>query len=308
MNAEILNDKALETLNNGDYNWHDAQPLFRKNVEKNPSVMTFNNLGVFYLEFGMMLANGKVQNADKLGLRYLKKAASTAKSYTNLMALGDYYLQPQLLDFADYYNAEKYYKQAADINETTDVMINLGGIYFMQKRYAEASAVYEQVSLSPDYQDDQNMHRLSYAFSLVYNNQPLNSQKINAIVKFLGLTDDPDVFALAYLNEDMNLAERFINNIFNVFLYHIPIIAMAVDCLLKLDKYIEAENLINLQIKAFEENEFPDKQDIIILSQISDNPIVRKKQISNYEYIPKFARPCYFIGCKKHNCLSPTTT
>lgn len=299
MNANTINQNAIDALDkSGTYDENDyysAQQLFKQNAKSAPSLMTFNNLGVFYTEYGMELANGKIISAKKQGLKYLKKASSFSNSYINLMAIGDWHFSEK-----DYLNAECYYRLAYNMHASSDVLANLGSTLFIQQKYNEAGAIFEQALriCEVDRKDEIN---LEYAFSLVYNNK--RSKTVKSILESLEDKENPDVLVLAYLNEDMQLVDELIERVVDNYHIDIPIVAMVIDCLLKLEKQIKAKEFLNEQIENLKGFDYNIKSEINRLSKLTENTNARNIEITNYRYLPGIYKICYFIGCWEHNPL-----
>lgn len=85
MDMAANNQIALEELEHGSE--AAALDLLRRNVRKHPCCTTLHNLGVYYTLYGMLLRNGNVRSAGKLGLRYLRKAAEYAQDFQNMASI-----------------------------------------------------------------------------------------------------------------------------------------------------------------------------------------------------------------------------
>jgi len=299
MNANTINQNAIDVLDkNGIYDKNDyytAQQLFKQNAKSAPSLMTFNNLGVFYTENGMELSNGKIISAKKHGLKYLKKASSFSNSYINFMAIGDWYFRER-----DYLNAECYYRKVYNLHTTSDVIANLGFSLFMQQKYNEASTIFEE-GLHICEIDKKDEINLAYAFSLVYSNK--SRKHVQRVLETLEDKGNCDVLALAYFNGDMKLVEELIEVIADNYYISIPTIAMVIDCLLGLEKQNEAKEFLSEQVEKLKEFDYDIEDEFNSLSKLIENEDTRNTEISNYRYFPRIYRICYFIGCKEHNPL-----
>lgn len=89
MDANVMNERALKCLIEG--NFEEAQKLFFENAKKNPSHETYNNLGNFLIDEGLLCKNGRVRNAQKLGVKYLFKALEIRRTFITLCALAKSY-------------------------------------------------------------------------------------------------------------------------------------------------------------------------------------------------------------------------
>lgn len=290
MDVYTINQNALDILNRG--NFYEAQKLFKKNVKTNPSLISFNNLGAFYIAHGMELSNGEVVNANKSGLNLLKKAASLSKSYINLMAIGDWYF-----DNKDYLNAENYYRQACWVSESSDALANLGSVLFIQKKYNEADTMLKRALLNCD-EDKKGSINLTYAFSLIQRN--MTGREVQEILESLEEIENQDVIALAYFNGNMKLVEKLFESMSEYWLLDIPTMAIVVDCLLKLNQQHKAEKILDLHIEKLLGYDCVDKKEIASLTKIIKNAHLRNTEISKYRYFPETKKICHFIGCRQH--------
>lgn len=89
MTAQEINAHALKCLNS--QRWKEAQKKFFENAKKNPCHETYNNLGYFLINEGIECENGKVRNAQKLGVKYLMRAAEIKETQINLCAIAKAY-------------------------------------------------------------------------------------------------------------------------------------------------------------------------------------------------------------------------
>lgn len=294
-NALALNEEALDALGKGEF--LRAQEIFRRNARLNPSLLTFNNLGVFYATEGIEQTNGKTRSAKKLGLKYLKKAESQSQSGLNVMAIGDWYYVSE-----DYESALDYYKRAYDLNASCANSNNLGAALYRLGRYDEAVSFFGR-AVDKCGAESRSTVTLSYAFLLVYDGDKKRAHEV-----LTGLTStpeliDPDVLALAFLCGDCLLAENIIQPLLDTFYVDSPVMAMIVDCLLSLGQESNAIEYLDRQIdlvQGFDYNTKPEISRLNKLLMFSDSNY-RETVISEYRYVPQLIKQCYYIGCKIHN-------
>jgi len=297
--TEMMNDNALEALEIGDF--LTAQNLFRQNAKSNPCFITLNNLGVFYVSEGMVLQNGKMRNASKLGLKYLKMAENYFRSHLNLMAIGEGYF-----NIKEYKLASEYFRHANRIRNLYTNYNNWGVSLYMQCKYVDASKCFKKaLALCNDY-DYYDIYPAksnifySYAFSLLQ----YDKMKCSTVLKKLIHSNIShiviDEFILAYFCNDFQLAEKFIENMLDTWKLDIPVIAMVFDCLFKLKKNDVASKYLRLQIELLEGYEYDIRREINCVKQVFTKSDCRDKVINEYRYVPSIMTNCYYINCKKH--------
>ena len=287
-------------LSKGDF--FSAQNKFRQNAKNNPCFVTLNNLGLFYISEGMELSNGDVRNATKIGLKYLKMAESFEQSHLNLMAIGQVYFNQK-----DYNTASDYFRRTCELSSHYINFNNLGVSLYMLRRYEEAS-VYFQYALDQcnelDYSDifpSKSTIYSSYAFSILQYNKEKSLEILRQMIKLDISHIEVDEFALAYLCNDLRSAVNLCQNMFDNWRVDIPVMAMVFDCLLDLEEKDEAEKYLNYQLKQLEGYSYNTKAEINKVKKLFNQSDYRKKEISNFQYIPPLMRYCYYADCKQHN-------
>ena len=106
MSSMEINTQALVALGKADFAL--AQNLFKNNVRLHPGMQTFNNLGIYYIENGITLKNGKIMGAKYLGKKYLQKALSFSFSPILFNNLAQVFFLEKNLAVADFYWKKAY--------------------------------------------------------------------------------------------------------------------------------------------------------------------------------------------------------
>lgn len=135
MEIYTRNERALEALSHGDF--LQAQMLFRQNAQDIPSCFTLNNLGMFYLEFGIQQKSGRIRNANHLGLQYLLQAARMTADSVNQANLGQAYMKENLLN-----EAYASFSHAFLLKKLNEYAYNMGVCLFIQQKYKMADACF----------------------------------------------------------------------------------------------------------------------------------------------------------------------
>lgn len=118
-----VNNYALALLDEGKFS--EALQLFKKNAKQFPSLMTFNNLGEFYFQFGNSSKSGKWISAKTLGYSYLLKAYSMGKEAVNIENIAQ-----SLAGMKKFQEALPFFKEAALLSQTMSHQYNVGICYF----------------------------------------------------------------------------------------------------------------------------------------------------------------------------------
>jgi Tetratricopeptide repeat. len=290
---DIINERALIFLGNRDF--LSAQEFFRKNVKKNPCHVSFNNMGVFYTFEGMELPNGKIRNARKLGMKYLKKAEEYQKSNLTFLALGDVFFENK-----DYEEASRCFSQACGLKCDYASMYNLALSFYRQELYKEALKWFEK-ALDVCEKADHDKIFEAYLFSLLQIDKKMCREKLSHLLETNIVPMDIDVFVLAYLCDELQAAERQIEYYFKHFSLDLEEMAMAFDCLFKLNKREEAQKYLELQMKSLNGYDYNVQPEIQRLKKVFSDDEYRKNIASSFRYIRPLIKQCCYYGCKKHN-------
>jgi len=300
-NAEKINQDAITALEKQDF--HIAQDLFRKNVKENRGFISLNNMGVFYFHEGMELKNGKTRCANKLSLRFLLAAEKYKHSYANNMALGTWFFEE-----GEHKTAEGYFRQACSLTPSCSGYNNLGATLYLQREYSEASLYLGKACSLCEGTDMIEKVYPSYLFSLIKSKKKkkalsvlhqILSENVTELETAMSLKQD--VFIVSYLCNDMQFAEKQIENMLSVYSVDNTIMAMVFDCLIKVGKENEIGKYLRHQIEHLEGFDFNRNAEIERIKKISKHASLRERDISEYSYFPSTITECCYIGCTKHN-------
>lgn len=293
-NIETINKAALDALCQDDF--YQAQTLFRKNAKINPSHVSFNNLGVFYVFEGIQTQNNKYREAKKLGVSYLKKAIALQPLKLSYLALGHV-----CIDAKDYNSASRNFTEANAFESDNTSLHNLALSYYKGGMYKEALFWFEK-ALHGCSKSDYFETFASYLFSLLQVDKKRCREEMDVL--FDNDTNDIAIerFTLAYLCGDMQLAEHQIEKMLKYFDVGLEVTAMVFDCLISQEKADEAERHLKCKIQFLEEtgdNYF--KQEIERYKKLFLCEAYRKEIIASFRYtVPLIAQCCYY-GCTIHN-------
>ena len=111
--SNIMKENALALAKLSEGNELAAQALFRKNAKNSPCCLSLNNMGVYYSQYGMILKNGRIRSAKKIGLNYLLKASLYETDWRNCISTATALLESQNVELA-YQFLSKAYTQKID--------------------------------------------------------------------------------------------------------------------------------------------------------------------------------------------------
>ncbi len=192
------NIQAMEALNRDDIGL--AQEILRTNLREHPCRITYHNLGVFYMQYGMRLSSGRFRSAAKLGLRYLIKAINfddDAQCFTST-ATALLNISSQKEDLITAYN---FFRAAYALQPNPITKYNIGVCLFRQERFSEAATIFQElcshsnISLITSEQGENPQIALANCFWFLHDSTACLSQLSQ--VKYCGAFDSrPSVFSL----------------------------------------------------------------------------------------------------------------
>jgi len=263
---------AIEELTKG--NELVAQSIFQKNVKNVPCCLSLNNIGVYYSQYGMILKNGSIQSAKKIGLNYLLKASLYDTDWRNCVSLAT-----ALLEAGNALQAHQYLLKAYTLNSDYKILYNIGTCLFRLKNFQEAILVFEKLCTDEIIDEiirDGGQHPfliLAYCQIELHNKQEcLNYiQRYRAVWK----SDERlDVFHLRYL---CGMYEEALSECLELLKEWYPtksIIALIVECILHSTSYAPTiDKAISPEHK-------------ITWDALKKNDALREKAIKEYMYLP----------------------
>lgn len=302
--AAKLNAEALEILSQG--NFIGAQRKFQINAKKHPGHQTFNNLGQYYFTEGLEMKNGKVRNADTLGIYQLKKAEKLQQTPLNLTNLGvAYYERAKYITYSpsDYEAALEYFTRANELKTASWRLYNMAACLWRLERYEEASAVLKR--LCSDYPKEKIRRECAtgamapYAFSLLKTHRSeqwgqLLKTKIQCSEKDMEIYDRFTLFYLGgKLEQATVLCTQIMNEILKEWQPNLSVLAMLIDCAIQHSLFENWQMLM----KYLSENS---RENNRILRKLVKDEQFRMKTIQSFHYEMGMTYPCGYFGCPKH--------
>jgi len=138
LNSEILNKRAMSALLNGEF--ETAQELFYLNKNTNPCFQTYNNLGLFLYQHGIVTKSGKEMCAESLGKRYLLKASIFQKNAIVFMNLGEVFFNER-----KYNESYEFYSSCYSLLSNDYILYDRAISLFMQKKYKNAFYLFRNI-------------------------------------------------------------------------------------------------------------------------------------------------------------------
>lgn len=287
MNTFDYNALALEALRKRDF--AQAQKLFRDNSIKNPGFLSWNNLGWFYCEYGIIIKNGSHRSAVALGLNFLKKAATIRNDAVNHTNLGYVFLRQK-----SYEQANIYFASAYDLSHRIDALYNASIALFQMKKYREASQVLNMIKDSTAfvclYPEQAQSLPLFIAFCHYYDCN--FSCAVDSVRRYTPVEETAyDTVALYSL---LKTKELIFTN-WRLILQWFPtkeLCGFVARCI--------AHGSINIS-----KDDYRIIQEWCLLGEIPLDEVMRdterqSKAVKTYQYIPASIKCCGFYGCKYH--------
>ena len=281
----------------GKEEFKQAQKNFEYNAYKNPSIQTFNNLGVFYSDVGKYSWITKKYNVNyKLAKYYLKRANQFSVSYYTFSELGLLYLKQH-----NYTKASFSLTKALEIKQTSFVLNNLGVSKYYQKQYHDSSEYFYKAYV--DYNNDEKFWILeSYGISLAMDGNLEKAKEVLHILlnNFDKYEVNPDTFTLCYLCTEYNFILDNYENILEKFFIspeNFKVISYSLKLLQQFDKAEELKRKLKHSLTNYE---LPKK----IKQQYEQAFIKEKDENSNcieINYHPMVLSQCNYYGCSNHN-------
>ena len=295
MNASVesINQLALEEMNVRAF--YRAQVLFRENATKNPCFITLNNLGVFYAYEGINKPDCSRRSAEKLGIRYLKKAETYQRSHLTYSALGDIYFKNR-----DYEEAGMSFRQACELVSDYKTLYNYAISLYELRAYKEAMNWFEKALHNCDISNFAEMYA-SYLYTLLHSDRDLCCEKLPCLLKDDTNMMESDKFIISYLCDELLTAESLIKPMLKRFHLGGDTIAMIFSCLFRLHKDAEAAELLKLVTRKLEGYEYNVKLEIKQINKIYSDVSYRNKMIASFRYAGSLLPQCFYYGCHLHN-------
>lgn len=300
MEDNIINKQALLKLAQQD--WKGAQTLFFENAKKNPSNKTYNNLGKYLIDEGLECKNGKVRNAYKLGIKYLKKAVEKELSPITLCALAEANENEFIITTGEQRakvlrESKKYLEMAREINYTNEIQYNYLRICYMLGE--KDNVLLEQSrKLILEYVCEES---ISLYFALL-SDYMLIDEALECIKNYEKYIYEPDLL-LFYVK--FGLYEKGLCLCDVIKRQYSPdkyIIAAIIECYVNTEHYEEAKNYVKFISEI--ESEIQSRKDLRnILEDSKESVGHRKKIISEYSMVFPFVKICCYFGCPTHKTI-----
>lgn len=305
MDIYEYNQAALEALSRG--NFSKAQELFFENAKKNPCHGTYNNLGYYLCTEGLECRNGKVRNADLLGMRYLLKAKRLCKTFINLSNIATAIhlrLGGELKDSVnpnDIYSLQHAYvclKEAVLLHSSDETEYNiLRFLYLLDNDTTAIINSLERLITKIPCQDSINFYLYLLCKASCFE------KCLRVLEEYRYLLDEMDLLTYFCLcgkyEEGANLYD---DNICSKFYFGEEHSAMMLECLVRSEHKKQAAFFIDFVKKQEASLGYPSKKKWI--NEIPNDQVkllqYTNTVISSYRYIPQYRMPCGYFGCKEH--------
>ena len=300
MTARKINENALNYLKS--QKWKEAQEKFFENAKKNPSHETYNNLGYFLINEGIECKNGRVRNAQKLGKRYLFKAADIKESQINLCAIAkayEYDIRSSSVKKKEniFRQSSRCLKKALEINYSGVIHYNyIRSLYLINPN---DSILLEQVKkLMTNYVCNESV---SLYLELIGQHLLLD-EGIRCIEQYEKFLSDIDMLMFFVRLELYEKAYPLCKGICEQFSPDKYVVSAIIESCIKTHHFEQAK-IYAKQIKDLEAEFCYEKEETwanAVLDNVVSSDKFRKKLISQYSMSPPFIDSCCYFGCSEH--------
>lgn len=276
-----VNKLAISELEHGDE--AKARDLLRINIRKNPCDVTYNNLGVYYSLYGMLLRNGTVRSAGKVGLRYLLRASAITEDWRCIANAAN-----AAWECEDFPLAYQLLRQAGKSIEDCAIRYNTGACLFRLGRFQDAAEEFAAVctrdaALSITRQCGQNPFLPLAYCQLALNNR---QETLDTLGKYREMwQSDPDdllfVFCLRYFCGMYEEAMSECTELLAVWYLTDELLAMISDCVCHLPTLSEIPDI-------------PEEKRNLWM-RLNQDPGLRENMVRRYFYVPPFVCIYQFI-------------
>lgn len=300
MTAQEINENALNCLRS--QRWKEAQEKFFENAKKNPSHETYNNLGYFLINEGIECKNGRVRNAQKLGVKYLSRAAEIRESQINLCAIAKAY-EYELISSSEKKREELFQqtsqclKKALAINYSPVIDYNyIRSLYLMNPR--DNSLLEKTKKLLTNYVSNESV---SLYLELLCNHLLLDEgiRYIEQYKKYLNEIDMLMFFSRFELYDKAYPLCKAVCEQFSLDKY----IASAIIESCMNTCHFEQARIYAKQIKDLEDDFHYNGKEVWtkeVFDNMESSDELRKNLISHYSMLPPFVDSCCYFGCSVH--------
>lgn len=287
MSTEKTNSEALCALENGDFAL--AQKLLRENI-KTGDHRAINNLGIFYIENGMIRKDGKNISAVSYGIKYIKQAYKSNKSELVLLNMAMISAQFD----GDYKKAAELYALAYDLGKNKDALYNLCACFYMISDY---DSVLSRMKISDASKQDEF---LLYGFALLAVDPERFSHWMEKCDLNCRDIENDDAIQLLYFSQKNQITLSRIYNYLDEWHPDEYMWAMVIDLLDEYRvSYAEIENIIKQNTDGIFNGSATRKAAFDFLN----DPLNRKKFIaseSKHHFVPPLRHTCGYFGCPAH--------
>ena len=297
-----VNDCALKLLSKGSF--AQAQKLLFENAKSNPSHETYNNLGWYLFTEGLECKNGKVRNAEKLGMFYLSKAEKIKYTSVNLGNMAsamerqrDYIYCQTGVDHSDLCrSAYRYMDQAVKLKYSNEAEYDrLRFLYLCDSRNPEVLSGLKK--LSAKFADADCIEFLLHVLCIHARFQ----ECLELIPQYQDHLDEMCLMSVYCLCGEFEKGADLCDRIYEKFVLTPDDTAMLADCLISSGQSEKAMKLKHaLKEDVPTENKKAAREICCRIDRIFESSEYRAKLIQGYQFRPPFMALCGYFGCKLH--------
>ena len=276
----VENRLAIAELMNG--NEFCALKILRKNIQKNPSCLTFNNIGVYYCQYGMLLKNGKIRNAQKIGLKYLLNASTYETNWSNCVSIATAYWEEENI-----FKAYQYFEKACKLKPNGLLIYNIGCCLFKLQQYKEAAILFDFLCENKFVKSIVDNGGINPFIALSYCQKELNDvpRCIECLESYRARWKKEDLFDVFHLRYLCGLYEDALTECEELIEKWYPtkyLLAMIADCA----NYVQTQNVDKII-----PNEYR-----FLWNKMKKNNMNRIRSINEYAFLPPLISMYTFIN------------
>lgn len=210
-----------------------AQQFFRESYQKCVNVENLNNLGAYYIEFGLTQQNGKWRNASKLGMRYLRQALE--KNIENAWQVFANLAVETVAQEHNYQKALEIINRVPIQNRDHFILYNMGAYLFHLNKYEDAVAIFEklcsQETINQLRENGGHSPNIVLAYCHYYSNHMEQCREaVRGAIQENDGFNEWDLFYLNYMCEDYECAFEYCKKVLSGWDLDERTMEMAVDC------------------------------------------------------------------------------
>ena len=275
----------------------------KMHTQKNPCHETFNNIGYYLCTEGLMCSNERFRNADKIGIKYLVKAANMRTSTINLCSFATIInLRSRNVvnnpdDFWSYQNAYNVLDKAVKLEYSHELEYNR--LRFLYLYDAKNEMILDGLrNLVHSYISEDSITFYLYVLCV----HSMFEECLLEIKKFEQYINPADLMILYYLCGEYAMGATYFSDIIDKIRLDETGTAIMTECLIKTGKFNEVRRYADTvtEYESHIKYKGKDNWQVRVFDNLLETTEYRQSLISEYKYMPLYITPCCYFGCTVH--------